>query len=733
MNEAGEGTLKPGDTLNSTYRIEALVGLGGTGEVYRATNVAQGSEVAVKVLRREFAADERFVQFLQREASVLDSIVDDAVVRYYGLQKTNDFGGLVFLVTEFIRGPSLAHQMESGPVPAADLVHVARRAALGLKAAHGRGAYHRDISPDNILLRDGDASRAVLIDFGIAKDVESGGKTVAQGGFLGKYEYAAIDQIHGQVDARSDVYSLGMTLLAAFHGRHPRFDSYDAMLDSKSQVPPLDKVPEPLRTLIEKMVQPRPKDRYQSAEEILEAIDGSGAMAAAAPSADIFPKGGAKADAPKKGGKAKATAAPPEKKKGGAGGAIAAVMLIALMGGGGWFFGMGPGKEMIFGPSLPLAAPYRLSAEVTGGKGTATGDAPSEAASAAMTAALSKAVGGGEVKLRLASGVPSEQWADGVAALATAAAPLGDWKLDVIDARAALRGSAPDAGVKDKVGRDAGAAARTAGLRLDLRIDVPDRTLALADLREIAAKAADCGPLEIRGGDGRTLATGQPATVKGLISTDESLAALRQALQDKLDGRPLDLQVQTRTDHICAFEQILPADADGGVKVELSLGADPRRPGGRTGANPSGVFKEGENPVVDISIPEDVEGYLHVYHVDTEGKVHHTFPQRDAPENRVERVQPIAVDGARTIRVAYSVQEIFDAPEDAPIFGYTVSPPFGLEMVIAIVSEDDVIPKMLPDFESSGAVIEDLVAALNASGKARRLTARRIIRTQAGN
>jgi serine/threonine-protein kinase len=729
--EGGEGTLKPGDTLNSTYRIEALVGLGGTGEVYLATNVAQGSEVAVKVLKREFATDERFVQLLQREASVLDSIVDDAVVRYYGLQKTSDFGGLVFLVTEFIRGPSLAHQMESGPVPAADLVHVARRSALGLKAAHGRGVFHRDLSPDNILLRDGDASRAVLIDFGIAKDMESDGKTVAQGGFLGKYEYAAIDQIHGQVDARSDVYSLGMTLLAAFHGRHPRFDSYDAMLDSKSQVPPLDKVPQPLRGLIERMIQPRPKDRFQSAEEILAAIDGDGAIAApAAPPEDLFPKGGAK----KKGAAGKpdkkgARPPPPAAKKGGMGGAIAAVVLVALMGGGGWFFGMGPGKEMIFGPSLPLATPYRLTASVEGGAGSATGDAPSEAAQASMTAALSAATGG-TVTLRLASGVPSDTWAEGVSALATAATALEDWKLDVIDARVALRGTATDAGVKDKVGREAGAAARTAGLRLDLRIEVPERTLALADLRAIASDLGDCGPLEVRGGDGRTLATGQPATVRGLISTDEARATLERALTAKLDGRPLDLQVATRTNYICAFERILPADADGGMKVDLILGADPRREGGRTGPNPSGVFKTDENPVVDIIVPASMQGHLHVYHVDTEGKVHHTFPQRDAPENRVERIQPIAVDGVRTIRVAHSVQEIFDAPETAPIFGYTVSPPYGLEMVIAILSEDDVIPKMLPDFESSGAVIEDLVAALNASGSGTRLTARQIIRTE---
>lgn len=732
MNDGDRGALKPGDILNHTYRIEALVGVGGTGEVYRATNLAQNSEVAVKVLRREFASDERFVLLMQREAAVLDSIVDPAVVRYYGLQKTGDFGGLVFLVTEFIRGPSLADMMEKGPVPADDLVHVAKRAAEGLRAAHGRGAYHRDLSPDNILLRDGDPQRAVLIDFGIAKDVDSGGKTVAQGGFLGKYEYAPIDQIHGQVDARSDIYSLGMTLLAAFHGRHPRFDGYDAMLDAKSKVPPLDKVPEPLRGLVEKMVQPRPQNRFQSAEELIAAIGApAAAMAAPAPASGdgaLFGKGPeSQPGMPRTETKAKKPAAP--EKKGG-GGAIAAVLGIAVIGGLGVWLGLLGGLETLTGPSLPVAAPYRLAAEDPGpGAGTASADAPDEATAAMLREALSAAVDGGEAQVRLASGVPSQDWATGAAALAKAAGDLDSFKLQIADRRALLTGAAADEAGKERIGRAAAEAARTAGLTLDLRLSAPEKRLQLSALRDAVEGVADCGALQFSGGDARGLGPKDSVTASGAVSSAQRVEAVRTALSSKLDGRALNLDLKVLTMPICAFERVLPASDDGSLKIELAYGADPRFPDQRVGPADSGEFVEGENPVIDILVPEGIKGYLHVYQVGTEGKVYHTFPPRQAPENRVDRVQPVAVDGMRRIRVQYSVAEIWDEPDDTPKKVAIVTEPYGLGLVIAVVTEEDLISTVAPNVESVASVVEDVAAALASSAGGAKHTARRIVTT----
>ena len=747
LTDGQQGALKPGDILNHTYRIQSLVGLGGTGEVYRADNEAQGSEVAVKVLRREFAADERFVSFMQREAATLDSIVDPSVVRYYGLQKTADFGGLVFLVTEFIDGPSLADLMERGAVPADDLVHVARRAAEGLKAAHAKDAFHRDLSPDNILLRGGDPDRAVLIDFGIAKKMDSGGMTVTQGWFLGKYEYASPEQLRGQVDARSDIWSLGMTLLAAFHGRHPRYDDYDAMLDSKMAAPNVDALPEPLKGLVARMMAPSPRDRFQSASDLLAAIDAPAGMVPplpASPEGELFgagrpesqpgmPKTGGDAPAgpAKKGPKPKAEV----KEGGGAGGAIAAVLALGILGGAGWFFGMGPGKEMVFGPDLPVAAPYRMAAaDPVDALGWARGDAPSDAAAAEITAAMRKAIGPeGAVELRIALGVPSDKWATGVAALGRIAGGLEEgWKLQVADARALLTGTAPDEAARARILREASEAARLAGLTPDLRIDAPEKRLRLAELEAAVDGIADCGPLSFAGAAGEGLSPGAAIRVSGRISSDIRAAAVSRALEGKAEGRAVQTDFTVLNEPICAFERVLPSGGDdGAMKIAAAWGEDPRFPGRRTGPNPSAVFLDGENPVIDIVLPADLKGRLHVYNIGPDGKVYHTFPPRQAPENRVQVVQPVALDGTRTIRVQHSVAEIWDEPEDTPMKVGIVAPPYGLGMYLAVVTEGETLSTVVPNEESVAAAVDDLSAAISAARGGDVTTARMVVETKA--
>ena len=102
-----------------------------------------------------------------------------------------------------------------------DLLIVAHRVAEGLVATHARNIVHRDLSPDNIVLRGGDPAEAVIIDFGIAKDASAGARTIVGNDFAGKYEYAAPEQMHGRAEPRSDLYALGASLLAAFRGRVP--------------------------------------------------------------------------------------------------------------------------------------------------------------------------------------------------------------------------------------------------------------------------------------------------------------------------------------------------------------------------------------------------------------------------------------------------------------------------------------------------------------------------------
>ena len=133
---------------------------------------------------------------------------------------------------------------------------------------------HRDLSPDNIILRDGDPSQAVIIDFGIAKDTNAGARTIVGNDFAGKYEYAAPEQLNGRAEARSDLYALGASLLATFRGQVPDVGGSPGEVVTRKQQP-LDTtgVPEPLRGLIDDLTQPDPARRPPSAAAVVAEIE----------------------------------------------------------------------------------------------------------------------------------------------------------------------------------------------------------------------------------------------------------------------------------------------------------------------------------------------------------------------------------------------------------------------------------------------------------------------------
>ena len=148
--------FKPGDLLNNTYRIEAILGRGGTSEVYRARNEISKRLVAIKALKSEFSRNEDYLTLMTREEEIRD-IRHDAVVRYSENHRTRE--GLIYLVMDYVEGPPLEHFMLNGGMGAADLLKVLRRVAQGLQAAHRRNIVHRDLSPDNIILRGGQPRR----------------------------------------------------------------------------------------------------------------------------------------------------------------------------------------------------------------------------------------------------------------------------------------------------------------------------------------------------------------------------------------------------------------------------------------------------------------------------------------------------------------------------------------------------------------------------------------------
>jgi serine/threonine-protein kinase len=264
------GMLPPGHVLGNTYEIETLLARGGMGEVYRARHLELGSAHAIKVILSELAEDARIITLFQEEARKLRRLRADAIVAYEGLFR--DENGARYLVMEFIDGPSLADRMHEKPLDVEAVRALRDRCASGLAAAHDKGVFHRDISPDNIILVDGHVEQAKIIDFGIAKSVNAGDKTVVGTDFAGKYSYVSPEQLGmrgGAVDGRSDIYSLGLVLTAAFRGKPLDMGNSPASaVEARQCVPDLDGMPATLRAEIEPLLAPDPANRPASMAEL---------------------------------------------------------------------------------------------------------------------------------------------------------------------------------------------------------------------------------------------------------------------------------------------------------------------------------------------------------------------------------------------------------------------------------------------------------------------------------
>ncbi|MEL6235901.1 MAG: serine/threonine-protein kinase, partial [Pseudomonadota bacterium] len=424
------GTLQRGDVLNNTYEIDELIAIGGTGEVYRARNRAAGREIAIKILRREYAGNETFLDLMRREAAVLHEVRDDAVVRYYDILHSDLHGGFTFLVMEYIRGESLADRMARAPLDEPTCLVIARRVAQGLKASHDKKAYHRDLSPDNVILREGDPARAVLIDFGIAKDVNEDARTIIGGGFAGKYQYAAPEQINGHSDGRSDLYSLGMTLIGAFRGGPPSAGASNIdILRAKDDPPEISDLPGKLRQLVGKLTNPDPNQRFQTPDEVLGFLSGS---AMPPPAAEPAPSAARVTPPP--------SVSAPRRSSGGL--VTVLLLLVALLGGGGWYFGLGPGRDLI-APQAPEVESYRMEILMAGpGRMRVSGHAPSDDAVATALTALTSLNNGTlpEGAIEAARNVPHPEWPNAVLAMARAASRMQVWWIYVEGLEAEIAG-----------------------------------------------------------------------------------------------------------------------------------------------------------------------------------------------------------------------------------------------------------------------------------------------------
>jgi Tol biopolymer transport system component len=217
--------LSPG-TFIGPYRVSALLGTGGMGEVYRATDARLKREIAIKVLPTEWADDADRVARFHREAELVAALNHPNVATIYGFE---EHGNVKALLIELVEGPTLADRILHGPVPPEQAVSIARQIADALDAAHERGIVHRDLKPANIKVRQ-DGTVKVL-DFGLAKatasSTDAGAITTmtapeltSTGVVIGTPAYMSPEQARGQaVDKRTDIWAFGCALYEMLSGR----------------------------------------------------------------------------------------------------------------------------------------------------------------------------------------------------------------------------------------------------------------------------------------------------------------------------------------------------------------------------------------------------------------------------------------------------------------------------------------------------------------------------------
>ncbi|HEV2507829.1 MAG TPA: protein kinase [Mesorhizobium sp.] len=263
-----------GTQLSAIYELDERIASGGMGEVYRGHNIQTGDHVAIKIVLPEFARDQTILSLFRKEASILNHLSHDAVVRYHVF--TIDPGiGRPYLAMEFVDGQSLFDIIRLGAMPPQEVRRLCHRLASGLSAVHQAGAIHRDLSPDNIILPGGRVDRAKIIDFGIARSATVGGETLIGGKFAGKYNYVSPEQLGlfgGEVSEQSDIYSLGLVLAAALRGKPLDMSgSQYEVIEKRRTVPDLSDIDPDFRDLLEAMLQPDPHDRPASMAEIARA------------------------------------------------------------------------------------------------------------------------------------------------------------------------------------------------------------------------------------------------------------------------------------------------------------------------------------------------------------------------------------------------------------------------------------------------------------------------------
>jgi serine/threonine protein kinase len=275
------------------YRVIERVGAGGMGEVYRASDTRLQRDVAIKVLPAGFAHDASRRARFERETQAIAALSHANILAIFDTGVHDD---QLYAVTELLEGETLRTRLESGGLPVKKAIDVATQIARGLAAAHEKGIVHRDLKPENIfLLRSGPVK---ILDFGLATTLTSSSDATATvaamtdpGTVMGTVGYMSPEQVRGQtVDARTDLFALGAVLYEmlsgtrAFAGGTPADVATAVLRDELPELStPHGDLPPALDRIVRHCLERHPADRFQSARDVVFALETLSGTSGAAP------------------------------------------------------------------------------------------------------------------------------------------------------------------------------------------------------------------------------------------------------------------------------------------------------------------------------------------------------------------------------------------------------------------------------------------------------------------
>ena len=538
-------------------------------------------------------------------------------------------------------------------------------------------------------------------------------------------------------DARADIYALGALLLATFRGKPPDIGNNPMEVVQRKALPlDTEGVPEPLKSLIDRMTVPDREHRLQSAAEVLATIRHGGAADPAVSDADRTvivphrttpPQPGTAAapptDAPPTAAPSTAaasTAAPPKRASPPPASrsappptpapapapaarrsrapliAVLVTVLLAALGAGGYVSGA---FDTLLGPKFPVADPYTLVMEHRAdGTTRAVGNVPSPEIRDAVTKAIAAA--GGQATLTLATGDIAPSWGDGMLALLREVGTLPEWRVAASGNQVRVTGMTLDPALQQHLTALLQPDKMPEGLTGSGEISLGPQFVTAAMLTPVLDKFADCGAIRLADPP----ATGYPhkaaISISGNFATMASRVDLADAIAAVAGDREVRMNGEVLNPTLCLIDAALPSAPPGGFDITFGFGSRPD-------PNPTGRYFVGENPVIDVTIPADVtSGFLFVSALDVSGNIFHMLPNLNREDNAIAALRG-GRTGAVKVRVAFAQSEATDGKKLAFLVDASS---LGKTRILVIHSETQIFDGLRPTTESATSFADALKA-----------------------